>query len=55
MNRKIDDFKPKMNFHAQVVQDLGENLYSDLPAVLSELIANSLDAKAKKNFCDYKK
>lgn len=40
-------FDPVMRFTPGVVEDLGENLYSDLPAVIAELIANSLDAQSK--------
>lgn len=38
--------KYKMKISLNIIEHLGINLYSNLPAVLSEIVANSWDADA---------
>ena len=49
-NNKID--KLEMTFDPLVIDDLGAKLYSTLPPILSELIANGYDAGATKVYID---
>lgn len=41
------DSKYKMSLSLNVLNHLGINLYSNIPAVLSEIVANSWDADAE--------
>ena len=40
------DFKPELRINLHVLEELGIKLYSNVPAVLSEIVANSWDADA---------
>ena len=42
------DEKYKMSLSLNVLNHLGINLYSNIPAVLSEIVANSWDADAQR-------
>lgn len=42
----MDNFKYEMRINLNVLNHLGLNLYSNIPAVLSEVVANSWDADA---------
>ena len=42
----MDNHKYKMSLTLNVLNHLGINLYSNVPAVLSEVVANSWDADA---------
>jgi uncharacterized protein (TIGR02391 family) len=42
----------KMSFDPRVIDDLGAKLYSTLPPVIAELVANGYDACAKKIYVD---
>ena len=46
--------KLQMTFDPLVIDDLGAKLYSTLPPIISELIANGYDACAKKVFIELK-
>lgn len=45
---KTEEKKFKMSIQLSVLEDLGINLYSNVPAVISETVANSWDADAHK-------
>jgi len=46
MSGSVDD-PLKMSFDPKVIDDLGAKLYSTLPPIIAELIANGYDACAK--------